>query len=151
VGVSATGRPWFDSYHDISCADLTGAPTCANDSDCPNAFCLQKGIATGVCVAPSSSTSTLLISFDDGSCLAELTFEAQAKACCAKLSGFDCREWPYPHDGKPGQTCARHEDCEPGLLCKSGAGVDLTISPVHGTGICMCSEVDEHAPLPNCQ
>jgi hypothetical protein len=60
--------------------------------------------------------------------------EARARACCDGLPGFDCRGWPYPSDGPPGAICARHLDCQPGLLCAAPANGS-------GYGICACPGV----------
>ena len=140
VGVSASGRPWFDTYRDLSCPDLEKVPTCANDGDCPGSSCLHLASAAGVCRPTIFDVSTLVSSFDGGRCVAKLTFEAQARACCAGLPGFDCREWPYPGDGQPGERCARHQDCQTGLLCKQ-ANLDASHVTVSGLGVCLCPEV----------
>ena len=70
--------------------------------------------------------------------------ESHAAACCNEIPGVDCREWPYPGDGSPGMVCARHEDCEPGLVCGPPSG--------SGYGICMCPEIYgmEPGPAPWC-
>jgi hypothetical protein len=69
-----------------------------------------------------------------------MPIEAHAAACCNEIPGVDCREWPYPADGAPGMVCARHEDCEPGLVCGPPTG--------SGYGICQCPETYGSEPGP---
>lgn len=60
--------------------------------------------------------------------------EVHARACCEGLD-VDCREWPFLSDSARGMICARHEDCELGLVCGApGTG--------SGYGICKCPEDD---------
>jgi hypothetical protein len=148
VSVSATGRPWFDTYRDIACDDLTDYPTCESDTDCPGSTCVHRAGQPGVCHSTWRQTSPLMLSFDDGRCITTVPFEAQARACCARLEGFECRMWPYHQDGLPGQACSRHGDCQPGLVCQQASSLSET--PVYGLGVCRCPEVSRDVGLTEC-
>ncbi|MFT3926367.1 MAG: hypothetical protein QM778_27730 [Myxococcales bacterium] len=134
-------RPLFDQWRDLDCGKVADYPLCGvghfDDSISFNCdVCLTPVDATeGVCT-PFSHFSTCLdsvLSMSDGLCGACAPFEAKARACCAGLAGFDCKAWPYHHEAKRGQDCATHEDCEPGLICR-------TVSPFLAR--CTCPEED---------
>ena len=148
VSVSATGRPWFDTYRDIRCDDLTDYPTCEGDSDCPGSTCVHLEGARGVCHSTWRESAPLVLSFDGGRCITKVPFEAQAKACCAHLPGFACNEWPYEAPVGPGEACSRHADCQAGLICEQA--VALSESPVDGLGVCVCPEISRDEPLTEC-
>lgn len=152
INTDAAGRPNFDLWRDQPCgggAYLCGAAGSA--AGCPTqSICLQSDPSIGgVCTYGDSDTSCdgegEVIGYGDGTCWMCASIEAHSDACCAALPGFDCRAWPYPADGTPGMVCARHEDCEPGLVCGSG-------SYSKGYGICQCPGLsgDGLSPGPNC-
>lgn len=138
VNVTADGRPRFDLWRDLDCGDLAGnlCGAAGDASACEDQhLCLQSDAAVGgACTYVDSDMwcdgEGEVLGYGDGSCWLCAPIEAHAAACCAGLAGFDCRAWPYPADGKPGMACARHEDCEPGLVCGAPAG--------KGYGICQC-------------
>jgi hypothetical protein len=142
IAVDVKGRPLFDTYRDIACADTTEVKSCF-DSDktaCPikttSGHCLSLSPSSvGVCTSDSLIQETQL-TFDRGRCTATLQLDTAAAACCRGLKGFDCRgAWPYPHDGEHGQLCARHADCQAGLACRQSFG--------SGFGRCVCPEEKE--------
>jgi len=65
-------------------------------------------------------------------CLLCLNPRVKKQACCEGVRGFDCRPWPYAKSSQRGQLCARHADCESGLVCRT--------EPALGFGICACPE-----------
>lgn len=138
INTDAAGRPRFDDWRDIPCpldGYLCGAAG-AGSSCQSQSLCLESDAAVGgVCTFGDSDTSCdgegEVLGYGDGTCWLCAPIEAHAAACCAALPGFDCREWPYPADGAPGMVCARHEDCEPGLLCGAAGNSK-------GYGICQC-------------
>jgi hypothetical protein len=141
----ATGRPTFDWWRDLDCGAIPALETCREDLDtwsCQQ--CLYASEATeagaadaGLCVYDWNLSDCLQLyhavaNVRQGSCLLCETPEWKAQACCSGALGIDCRAWPYPADSRPGEPCARHADCEPGLLCKVSAGMDF--------GVCTCPE-----------
>ncbi len=148
VHKDASGRPAFDLWRDVDCGaePLFPAP-CTSGADCDGGACLTSG-GSGVCTYVDADTSCdgegEVVGFRDGACWMCSPPEVHAAACCAGIDGFDCRAWPFPGDGAPGQVCARHEDCEPGLVCGASAG--------SGYGICQCpgQSPDTVAPPSNC-
>lgn len=142
VNVDSAGRPKFDLWRDLDC-DAVSQYLCdpgGGTADCPSiggAMCLTTDPQTGgVCANWDSDLSCdgegEILGYGYGACWLCAPIEAHAAACCAGLAGFDCRAWPYPSNGAPGTTCARHADCEPGLVCGAPAG--------GGYGICQCPE-----------
>ncbi len=131
----ARGRPVFDRYRDISCEEAADSATCTQVLDCgPGSRCIlldQPGI--GVCGDRQAEVYPAM-SFDDGRCVTHRSDLAHARACCDGLPGFDCRVWPYQQSSTPGQLCARHEDCELGLVCKERR--------YSGVGLCVCPDLD---------
>jgi hypothetical protein len=138
INADGEGRPNFDLWRDLPCGaggHLCG--TAGSASACESQFmCLQTDPGVGgVCTYFDSDASCdgegEVIGYGDGTCWMCAPIQAHADACCAALPGFDCRAWPYPADGTPGMVCARHEDCEPGLVCGPSGGS-------MGYGICQC-------------
>jgi hypothetical protein len=139
IASDARGRPSFDLWRDIPCADVADYPLCTPEAlagttawGCDSCWIGQPG-DQGICSTGYGTTDCTveseLLSLRDGTCRTCAPIEAHARACCARLPGFDCRAWPYPSDSQPGEACARHADCEPGLVCIQG-GV--------GYGMCVC-------------
>lgn len=151
INWDADDRPRFDEWRDLGCEGLDAGTCEAPD----NAFCGKclKGVedGTGVCVLGDSdiwcdggSAEGEALGFGGGDCWQCAPLSAHAFACCNFPEGYDCRAWPYPSDGPPNSICARHEDCEPGLVCGPHRG--------SGYGICQCpgSDSDEIAPPKSC-
>jgi hypothetical protein len=140
IAVDATGRPLFDLYRDVACADAAEQPLCDDDDVCERTgFCLESEQGGGVCSGPGLDRQFIL-TLDAGRCFQRASLMARVQACCQALPGFDCRAWPYDRSSKPGELCARTRDCEPGLVC----------SPylLEGFGLCVCpdglaTEVDD--------
>lgn len=138
VNADPTGRPSFADWEDVMCDTLTGA-ICTGDGPCgqfSTNVCIQ-GVpgGEGICVFGDSDPSCgggdgEALNYQNFACWICAFPELHAEACCAGLAGFDCRSWPFPADGPPGSVCARHEDCEAGLLCGAHTG--------SGYGICQC-------------
>lgn len=141
---NAEGRPAFDEWRDLACADA------GND------LCTE-GTNTGLCFKGTPDAEQGVLTMWDidlwcdgegpvtgynGQCWMCMPVEDHAAACCAGLEGFDCRAWPFPADGKPGTVCARHEDCEPGLVCGTAEG--------EGYGICQCPGLAQVEPSEAC-
>jgi hypothetical protein len=144
VDVTPTGRPGFDLWRDLGCGMTDALSLCDSTTSCPSSGeCLlfgPQGICTGL-AGSGAGCGAAVIGSEDGKCYGCARFEQHASACCLGLQGFDCRAWPYPSDGKPGIVCARHEDCEPGLLCGAGEG--------EGFGICQCPDAASEPPSPD--
>lgn len=141
------GRPAFDQWRDIECDDFLTRSICRTDADCGSLRCLplaEDGL--GVCTFGDIDIwcdgEGEVMSYGDGGCYTCLPPEHHAAACCEGVEGVDCRAWPFPSDGPPGTPCARHEDCEPGLLCGRGPG--------SGYGLCQCPEGDLEDPEATC-
>jgi hypothetical protein len=132
-------RPLFDTFRDLDCQTLARVSTCSGadqDAGCSGACFGEDSRATPLCVAVEPLANCLdedvtVVAAQHGSCRACATVETKARLCCDDATRFDCRAWPYDHDGLPGDVCARHEDCAAGLLCKDGG---------HGFGMCTCPE-----------
>jgi hypothetical protein len=136
IPVTATGRPWFDAYRDISCTGVMNEPTCNADDECESGTCVHEEGKPGLCSVLDNDLSRQVISFAGGTCLSRVSAESQAMACCLRLAGFSCRKWPYEarEQSQQGELCARHEDCQGGLVCRVG---DIANQ---GFGICLCPE-----------
>src|SRR5262249_51456106 len=73
------------------------------------------------------------LGYGKAECVVCTSYAEKARACCRHEQGVDCRAWPFPHDSAVHQLCARHEDCQLGLLCKGDAK--------HASyGLCLCPE-----------
>lgn len=127
INLTDAGRPKFDLWRDISCSDVSScqAEDCSIYPDA-DVWCDGEGEA---------------YSYRDGACWICAPIAAHAKACCMGEPGVDCRAWPYPGDGAPNTPCARHADCEPGLVCGSHGG--------SGYGLCMCPEQNGEDLIPD--
>ena len=144
VDFDAHGRPLFDLWRDLPCGglDLCGA----SSSTCGICIFGTPDASHGVCSGPWADDDTgcdelrPAMTFMDRRCWACFGPDSHARACCAKLAGFDCRAWPFPADGVAGTVCARHEDCESGLVCGPG-GPWAT-----GYGICQCPGIAVSLP-----
>lgn len=134
--VDPTGRPAFDWWRDVDCEQLSETPACSSsdaNQDC--AACLgeppRPACATSsdsdLCFGPSNAVAAF-----ESQCTACLTVESKARACCGGGSGVDCRPWPFEGTSAVRGLCARHTDCEPGLLCSS--------EPSWTFGVCTCPE-----------
>jgi hypothetical protein len=148
VNQDTTGRPHFDRWRDLGCEELGDTLLCSEaggqggaTSACSGLCLLGRPTADdGVCTYPDIDRSCdgegEVVGYADGQCWVCAPPDVHARACCEGLPGFDCRAWPFPANGKPGMVCARHEDCEPGLLCGPGGTYSA------GYGICQCPGVD---------
>jgi len=142
INLDSSDRPLFDHWRDFECEDVAVLYCGDEPNNCENGFdfdecrSLVVGDDEGVCAYGDGDVwcdgEGEAIGWNDGGCFACMPVESRAAACCAGIEGVDCREWPYPADGKPGMICARHEDCELGLVC----------GPPHGSGfgLCQCPE-----------
>jgi len=139
INIDPTGAPRFDDWRDYPCdSEEVAGLACIDDADCEPLTCYRLNSAgEGVCTYADADIwcdgEGEAISYRDGACWACMPPLAHAAACCAGIAGVDCRAWPYPANGSPGMICARHEDCESGLLCGPHRG--------SGFGICQCPEV----------
>ena len=140
--INMTGdRPAFTDWEELDCDAIAGNWDFCNgpgDPPCGGA-CLsdgpdQRGICTSFDVDLWCDGEGEVMGYGDGSCWMCAPIDAKAIACCADLPGFDCRIWPYEFNGRVGDPCAQHENCEPGLVCGSGGG---------GYGICQCPAPDD--------
>ncbi|MFT3925569.1 MAG: hypothetical protein QM778_23720 [Myxococcales bacterium] len=121
-------RPEFDLWRDVSCGQVATFPLCfaehhddAESCDvCWSVSRDQQGVCTPL--VPLGGEGARYVSLKDGTMAAWLSDEARARGCCAGLSGFDCRAWPYAKDSARGEDCARNADCELGLVCKESSG-----------------------------
>lgn len=138
-------RPSFDVWTDLDCdalstqpCGLPGDPTC-------NGNCL-RGVEGGPGVCTHDDIDIWCdgegeaLAYGEGACWVCSPPEVRALACCQFPDGFDCRAWPYPSDGPPNSICARHEDCEPGLVCGPHRG--------SGYGLCQCPGADAESLAP---
>ncbi|PCC72397.1 hypothetical protein NAEX_05477 [Nannocystis exedens] len=149
INIGPDARPRFDDWTDLDCESLT-AVACGRPQDPPCSGICLRGTAggPGVCTFPDIDIwcggEGEAIGYGEGTCWACSPSEARALACCEFPDGFDCRDWPYPSDGPPGSICARHEDCEPGLVCGAHRG--------EGYGICQCPGLvaEDVAPPQSC-
>ncbi|MFT3925572.1 MAG: hypothetical protein QM778_23735 [Myxococcales bacterium] len=130
-----TGRPIFDLWRELDCAVVDDYPLCSPGQLVPSAswncdLCLLGEDDAGVCAGqgPANNPGCGWMTSHDGACGACAPLAAKARACCAKLPGFDCRTWPFERPSKAGEVCADHEDCEPGLVCV-----------IAGTGFAQCA------------
>jgi len=143
VNKDAGNRPLFDYWRDYDCEDVgdlyctSGDYDCQAVSDFDECFAVDFDGEEGVCAYMDGDSMCdgegEAMGWQDGACYGCVPVESHAAACCAGIDGVDCRSWPFPGDGKPGMICARHEDCEEGLLCGPPAG--------GGYGICQCPEL----------
>ncbi len=145
VNMDDGGRPLFDSWRDVACEDAASLLCTGESSNCWPHTCFPLAWSgEGVCAYPDGDSSCdgegEAVGYGGGHCVFCLPPESLAAACCAGLDGVDCRAWPFPADGKPGMICARHEDCEPGLICGPAWGT--------GYGICQCPEHYHLLPSP---
>lgn len=152
VKTDARGRPGFDWWRDLTCQQASHLETCTQDVSGRSATCLACVLGTpdsgvGLC---SSDAIPVLCDFEPNHAVAGMPGQGcvlcgdlrlRKRACCEQLAGFDCRAWPYPANTGPGQPCARHGDCEPGLMCR--IVYDRTY------GICSCPETVS-APVVPC-
>lgn len=148
INMGPDEHPRFDDWTQFDCESVTH-PTCEDPGEQPCGRCL-RGVegGPGVCTYADSDIwcdgEGEAVGYGDGTCWLCSPPEARARACCDFPEGFDCRAWPYPSDGPPGSICARHEDCEPGLVCGAHRG--------KGYGICQCPGLvaDDVVPPQSC-
>lgn len=149
VNMDEGGRPSFDRWRDVDCSAPSEFPAgCDSGGDCLHGGCLVSA-DSGACTYSDvdiwcEGGDGEVVGYRDGTCWMCSPVETHAAACCAGQEGFDCRAWPFPGDSGPGEVCARHEDCEPGLVCGASAGV--------GYGLCQCPGTDPATLTPptNC-
>ncbi|MCA9686762.1 MAG: hypothetical protein KC457_31640, partial [Myxococcales bacterium] len=139
INLNALGDPLFAQWQDINC-DALDVAVCSSHGDCASGRCLFGTVGgQGVCSYADIDVwcdgDGEGLNFLDFECFVCSPIEVHAAACCAGLPGFDCRTWPYPNDGPANSVCARHSDCEPGLICGSHIG--------SGYGICQCPGIDD--------
>lgn len=136
VATTPGGRPEFDLFFELDCGQFGDHASCTADDRDPHACarCLSQHEDTApesaVCV-PRAQRGCIAVAHGGG-CVSCVAPEAKAKACCLGRD-IDCRSWPFDAGSAPGELCARHEDCEPGLLCK-------TLPEERRFGLCMCPE-----------
>lgn len=139
LATDARGRPLFDSWTLLGCeqvADypiceayqaMTGAPACYQ--------CLGADDAGGGVCAPSPSDEPreLCVPLHDlkRDCWLCVPPAAKAQACCLGL-GVDCKTSDAANLSGPGQACAHHTDCEPGLLCVDGESFEAKLCACPG-------------------
>ena len=141
VPLDASGRPLFDLYRNVSCDDAAQQPLCDENTLCPSEFgasCVQSSASDpGICAYHDDNTGRIPFTLDEGRCVTWGVLAVHQRACCAHIPGVDCRAWPYgqaqSRTSKIGELCARHGDCEPGLLCKA----------FYEVGLCSCPDSDE--------
>jgi hypothetical protein len=143
IATLANGRPEFDSWRDLSCADVEQQPTCADYTDpaphlCPRCLGAKTDPHLQVCV-PFGSRGCIATGHAE-SCVACVPATVKARACCLDLEA-DCRPWPFEGSSQPGELCATHADCEAGLLCTS-AGEDE-----NRFAVCACPEARTTQPV----
>ncbi|NVB40179.1 hypothetical protein G6O69_20195 [Pseudenhygromyxa sp. WMMC2535] len=147
INVDALGDPLFADWENIACEGLE-IELCTEDEPCGGGgggMCLfgdidGQGVCSGADIDVWCDGEGEAMNFMSFACFVCSPVEVHAKACCEGLEGFDCRAWPYPSDGPPNSVCARHEDCEPGLICGEHVG--------SGYGVCQCPGVGS-VDLPN--
>jgi hypothetical protein len=137
VTSDASGRPTFDLWR-AECEPLEETILCAPFESFSCGHCLDQGEqANGfACLVGGPPVNCqpdeVAVGFGNGQCHACITTAQKVLACCNGLTEFDCRAWPYDQDPSgPGDLCARHSDCESGLVCKGGRD---------GYGVCLCPE-----------
>lgn len=138
VHTDATGRPALDSWRGLGCPNEY--PMCSSGNLSGTAVwrcdaCLLGDSDAGAGVCFGDQYDCELLTLRDGACSVCVSIMAKARACCAQLPGFDCRPWPYPSDSRRNEGCARHEDCERGLVCKGSSNRSHI-------GLCVCPEED---------
>jgi len=143
VNGAANDRPLFDYWRDLDCTTVAQFQCQTSFASCEPGSCFPlTESGDGVCAYPDVDIlcdgEGEVVGYRDGRCWMCLPPEAHAAACCAGVEGVDCRAWPYQADGQPGMVCARHEDCEPGLICGPAKG--------SGYGICQCPETYGYRP-----
>lgn len=138
INLDPAGAPAFAGWQDLACddPDVEAVSTCSESGGCGSNHCLLSNGSYGVCtdfdIDIWCDGEGEVIGYSDGDCWMCASLATHARACCeyGEESGWDCRMWPFPADGPPGSVCARHEDCEPGLVCGDHTG--------EGYGICQC-------------
>ncbi len=147
VDTDARGRPSFDWWRDLSCEEVAGHETCTLDLNGRSARCegclrSADDADVGLCVKEPSplfcddTPNHGVIALASKACLFCGDNRLHRYACCHQIEGFDCRSWPFPGNSGPQGLCARHADCEPGLMCKTGA--------LGRFATCMCPETEQH-------
>jgi hypothetical protein len=140
-----SGRPEFDLFLELECAALEHHETCDAAVERGGALecehCLgnhdSERAAGAVCV-PRARRGCIAVAHGAG-CISCVAPEAKAQACCLGLE-IDCRPWPFEQSSGPGELCARHDDCEAGLLCK-------TLAEERRFGVCSCPERTPELPF----
>jgi hypothetical protein len=145
VNIDAQGVPLFDGWTKIACEDVTAQPCGAEGDPACNGICLRgtddgPGVCGGIDIDIWCDGEGEAINYDEFGCWVCAEVELHALACCNDLPGFDCRTWPYPSDGPIGSVCARHDDCESGLVCGAHKG--------EGYGICQCPGLNAEDVVP---
>lgn len=146
INFNVDGTPKFDDWTDISCDEVPLDKICGGPDELPcNGQCLRGqpgglGVCTFADIDIWCDGEGEAVGYMEGECWACSPADRRALACCEFPEGYDCRAWPYPADGPVGSVCARHEDCEVGLICGPHKGA--------GYGICMCPEVAELSVAP---
>jgi hypothetical protein len=136
VATTPGGRPEFDQFLELDCDQFQDQASCTADDRAPFACarCLSAREDTAperaVCV-PLAQRGCIVVAHGGG-CLSCVAPEAKARACCLGLD-IDCRPWPFDAGSGPGELCARHDDCQPGLLCKA-------LPEERRFGLCTCPE-----------
>lgn len=135
INSNADGTPKFNDWAALSCDSVDTNHTCNVETDCGQSKCLQPADGEpGVCTESDIDIwcdgEGEAIGYGDHTCWICAFPEYHAFACCTAIPTFDCRVWPFPADGPSGSVCARHDDCEPGLVCGPHKGA--------GYGICQC-------------
>jgi len=136
VASDASGRPELDLYRDLDCDLLAAIARCAEADPADPYACTHclgapgAPAADAVCV-PQARRGCVPV-FHGSGCVSCVAPEVKARACCIGLD-VDCRAWPFDASSRPGEPCARHSDCEPGLLC---AALDAETR----FGLCSCPE-----------
>jgi hypothetical protein len=139
--------PQLNEWTSLECpvTDPEERGTCNAVDPCPVEFslCLRPEKGEGLCL--SNESQEVPLGYGDEQCVAFAAAWVKAQLCCAKTPGIDCRTWPFHGTSKPGQICALHADCEPGLWCQGGL-YDDGPSPANGGdtvwGRCTCPGVD---------
>jgi len=137
---------WASLSCELANAQLACGPAESCDDRTPICLRADEKRSHGICGVgrPSSDKEskapTTLLSYREGACIVTAQIQEKAAACCQGLDGFDCRTYPFGTRSKPGQRCARHIDCEQGLVCEA-------------PGFCACPgepvQIDDPACLPN--
>lgn len=145
VDRTGDGRPVFDVWRDLACPVEAWTCDIGDPATCLPRNCLRvTEEGEGVCVYGDIDIDCdqegEVVGYRDGQCWACMPAAVHKAACCEGIDGIDCRAWPFPADGRPGMVCARHEDCETGLICGASRG--------KGYGICQCPETIGREPVP---